>query len=104
MLAVSRGAFFRLFVFSFFRRPVFVSAFDFCDVLYVRALVAGVFEVKLELLTFRFLFSFGVFGAPLCPLGPMWQTSPLLMHYSPLYHQFGSGSRAVTPRLVVSAF
>ena len=101
VLALSRGAFFCLFVFSFFRLPLFVSAFGFCDVLYVCGLVEGVFEVRLELLSFRFLFSFGVFGAPLCSLGPIWQNSPYFVHYKPFYHQLGLGSRAVSPRLVV---
>ena len=103
MLALSRGAFFCLFAFSFFRRPLFVSAFGFCDVFCVRALVDGVFEVSLALLSFRFLLFSGVFGAPLCPLGPVWQNSLHLVCYSLFHHQVGFGSRVVSPRLVVSA-
>ena len=67
-------------------------------------LVEGVFEVRLELLLFGFILFFGVFGAPLCPLGPIRQNSPQLVHYNLFYHKLGSGSRAVTPRLVVSSF
>ena len=80
VLALSRGAFFCLFVFSFFRRPVFVSAFGFCDVFCMCALVDGVFEVRLVPLLFHFVFSIGVFGAPSCPLDPLWQNSPHFVH------------------------
>ena len=104
MLALSRGAFFCLFVFSFFRRSLFVSAFGFCDVLYMHALVDGGFEAKLEPLSFRFLLFFGVFVAPLCPLRPILYNSPHVVHYNLFCPNLSSGSRAVSPRLVVSAF
>ena len=81
-----------------------MSAFRFCDVLYVLALVDAVFEPRLKTFLLRLLLFSGVFGAPSCPLGPIWQHSPQLVCYSVVHHQVGFGSRAVTPRLVVSAF
>ena len=101
---VPRRVFFVFSVFSFFRRPVFVTAFSFCDVLYVCSLVGGVFEEKSKTFLLRFLLFFGVFGAPLCPLGPIWQNAPLVVHYNLSYPDLGSGSRALSPGLVVSAF
>jgi len=96
--------FFVFFVFSFFRRRVFVSALCFCDVLCVSALADAGFEPRLKTILLRLLLFSGVFGSVVGPLGPIWQHSPQLMCYSVVHHQVGFGSRAVTPRLVVSAF